>query len=285
MSGHDRTHGLAYAHVSWCRDRLVNPADKRLGELIEKWLASLELHLKYSALDDATYWKVQPWVKHDRPSRWILELAKQKALSLKEHLDSRMAMGDSKFSDALELMAFLSNLVGSQHIERFIPLAELQNEVDLKTMSQTREMPGVTRSDDSTRQSAVITQPREAMHARPEVTREMPRPPVAEPAARAPSTKDSGRHSQGHRPDARKGARRDSKHAHGAAGKIRSEPRTSPEREKTVVADAVRLLGWGRKWHELADLINRMADRPAVAEIRRILRDHKPAIEKQLGRA
>lgn len=277
----------------------MNPADKRLVELIEKWLSSLELHLKYSALDEASYWKVQPWVKHDRPSRWILELAKQKAVTLKEHLDARVAMGDSKFSDSLELMAFLSNLVGSEHIERFIPLAEADKEVDLRTMSQTREMPGVSRSEDSTRHSAVITQPRESMHTRAEATREMPqlpiaqpvartpvaRAPVAQPAARPAVTREPGRHhAHALRPEPRKGARREGKHAHGAAGKTRSEPRTSPEREKTVVADAVRLLGWGRKWHELPDLIGRMADRPPMAEIKRILREHKAAIEKQVGR-
>jgi len=262
----------------------VNPADKRLSELIEKWLSSLELHLKYAALDEASYWKVQPWVKHDRPSRWILELAKQKALSLKEHLEARMAMGDSKFSDSLELIAFLSNLVGSEHIERFIPLAEADKEVDLRTMSQTREMPGVSRSEDSTRQSAVITQPRAAMHARSEATREMPRLPIAQPVARPAATRESGRH-QAQRPEPRKAARREGKHAHGAAGKTRSEPRTSIEREKTVVADAVRMLGWGRKWHELPDLIGRMADRPPMAEIKRILREHKAAIEKQSARS
>ena len=108
----------------------MNPADKRLSELIDKWLTSLELHLKYSALDEGSYWKVQPWVKHDRPSRWIIELARQKALQLKEQVDARIAMGDAKFSDALELMGFLTNLVGSQHIARFIPLAEPQNEAD-----------------------------------------------------------------------------------------------------------------------------------------------------------
>jgi hypothetical protein len=98
------------------------------------------------------------------------------------------------------------------------------------------------------------------------------------PAAR-PATKDSGRHAHAHaRTDARKGARRDGKQAHGGGARAR----TSPEKEKTVVADAIRLLGWGREWHELPDLIGRMADRPPAAEIRRILRDHKPAIEKQL---
>jgi hypothetical protein len=273
----------------------VNPADKRLAELLDKWLTSLELHLKYSTLDEASYWKVQPWIKHDRPSRWIIELAKQKALALKEQLDSRAAMGDARFGDALELMAFLTNLVGSQHIERFIPLAEPQNEVDLRNVSQTQAMPTAP-VEESTRESAVVTQPRETIRARVEPTREMPRPvaeehqpapapapaPVATPApAHSPapraSARDSGRHAHP-RAEPRKAARRDGKHAHGGGARAR----TSPEKEKTVVADAIRLLGWGREWHELPDLIARMADRPPSAEIRRILRDHKGAIEKQM---
>ncbi len=257
----------------------MNPADKRLTELLDKWLSSLELHLKYSTLDEASYWKVQPWVKHDRPSRWIIELAKQKALQLKEQLDSRAAMGDAKFGDALELMAFLTNLVGSQHIERFIPLAEAQNEVDLRAVSQTQSMPSAPVGAEPTRESAVVTQPRETIRSRTDVTREMPRVDPPEPARPAPvaraTTKDSGRHAHP-RADSRKAARKDGKH--GAA----TRARVSPEKEKTVVADAVRLLGWGREWHELPDLIGRMADRPPSADIRRILRDHKAAIEKQL---
>jgi hypothetical protein len=273
----------------------VNPADKRLTELLDKWLTSLELHLNYSTLDEASYWKVQPWVKHDRPSRWIIELAKQKALALKEQLDSRAAMGDAKFGDALELMAFLTNLVGSQHIERFIPLAEPASEVDLRNVSQTQAMPSAP-VEEPTRESAVVTQPRETIRSRTDFTREMPRPipeepppapapaPVSvptRPAAAAPApratTRDSGRHAHP-RAETRKAARRDGKHAHGSGARAR----TSPEKEKTVVADAIRLLGWGREWHELPDLIARMADRPPSAEIRRILRDHKSAIEKQM---
>lgn len=257
----------------------MNPADKRLAELIDKWLTSLELHLRYSALDEASYRKVQPWVKHDRPSRWILELAKQKALQLKEQLDSRTAMGDAKFSDALELMAFLSNLVGSQHVERFIPLAEPHNEVDLKAVSQTQEMPAAPQAEESTRDSAAIAQPREAVRAHADVTREMPQPPPAEPVSTArTTTRESARHSNPQRPESRRTSRREGKHAqHGSTARTRA----TPEKEKAVVADAVRLLGWGREWHELPDLISRMADRPAMSEIRRILRDHKSTIEKQ----
>jgi len=37
---------------------MATPADQRLLELLEKWLKSLELHAKYSSLDDDSYWKI-----------------------------------------------------------------------------------------------------------------------------------------------------------------------------------------------------------------------------------
>src|SRR5271168_23542 len=107
---------------------MPTPADERLLELLEKWQKSLELHGKYAGLDGDSYWKVQPWPEHQRPSRWIIDLAAQKAAALKAQLQDRIKLGDTKFSDSLELMTFLANLIGSEHIERFIPLADPQNE-------------------------------------------------------------------------------------------------------------------------------------------------------------
>jgi hypothetical protein len=49
--------------------------------------------------------------------------------------------------------------------------------------------------------------------------------------------------------------------------------------EHVVIADAVRLLGWGRQWHELAEMIARLAERPAPSEIRRILRTYREQID------
>jgi hypothetical protein len=46
-----------------------------------------------------------------------------------------------------------------------------------------------------------------------------------------------------------------------------------------IVADAIRLLKWGKPWHELADLIARIAERPGAAEIRKVLRANKAEIE------
>src|ERR1039457_7733364 len=107
---------------------MATPADQRLLELLEKWLKSLELHLRYSSLDADRYAKIQPWPEHQRPSRWIIELAMQKATALRTQVQERIKMGDVKFSDSLELMTFLANLIGSEHIERFIPLADPANE-------------------------------------------------------------------------------------------------------------------------------------------------------------
>jgi hypothetical protein len=52
-------------------------------------------------------------------------------------------------------------------------------------------------------------------------------------------------------------------------------------RSATVIADAVRLLNWGRPWPELAGLIARLADRPPEGEVWEILRRHRSEIEAQ----
>src|ERR1700689_1723803 len=117
---------------------MPTPADQRLLELLKKWLKSLELHAKYAGLDTDSYWKVQPWPEHQRPSRWIIDLASQKAPALKAQVLERVAQRDTKFSDSLELMTFLANLIGSEHIERFIPLADAANERELERSAGAR---------------------------------------------------------------------------------------------------------------------------------------------------
>ena len=71
------------------------------------------------------------------------------------------------------------------------------------------------------------------------------------------------------------------KKAPAAAAPAAKAPASPAAVQKKVMADAVRLLKWGKEWHELADLIVRIADRPPAAEIRRILRSHKAEIEMQ----
>jgi hypothetical protein len=46
-----------------------------------------------------------------------------------------------------------------------------------------------------------------------------------------------------------------------------------------VVEDGIRLMQWGRKWHELGELISRLPARPSVGETRRILRTNRARIE------
>src|SRR5579872_2578056 len=164
---------------------MATPADHRLLELLGRWLTSLELHTKYSSLDDDSYWKVQPWTEHQRPTRWIVDLAKQKTLALRAQVEQRAKAGDTQFSDSLELMAFLANLVGAEHIERFIPVAEASNERDLSVKAADRAQ-GADRASDSTiQQPATIT-----------ATREMPKFLGAKRAPPPPTTAQVARNER-----------------------------------------------------------------------------------------
>ena len=66
-----------------------------------------------------------------------------------------------------------------------------------------------------------------------------------------------------------------------AAGKQARTPAPAPgSPEAQIVADAVRLLKWGRQWHELPESIARIAGRPGIVEVRKCLRTYKAEIEK-----
>jgi hypothetical protein len=260
---------------------MATPADQRLLELLEKWLKSLELHLRYSSLDADSYSKIQPWPEHQRPSRWIIELAIQKATALRTQVQERIKMGDVKFSDSLELMTFLANLIGSEHIERFIPLADPANERALAPAPDAGRPQGAP--DDATTVTSATT----ATTA----TREMPQFVATKRHAPAPvATVQVARTER--KPSAAKPAPRT---APKQPAKLHAPARHTPAKpaadasadvaREQVIADAARLVQWGRKWHELAELIARMADRPPLAEVRRILKDHKTAIEKTAGRS
>jgi hypothetical protein len=236
---------------------MASPADQRLLELLEKWLASLDLHAKYSGLDDDDYWKVQPWIEHQRPSRWIIDLAKQKTVALKSQVEARIAQGDASFSESLELMIFLANLVGAEHIERFIPMADPQKELALappaaaadiadSAVSGTREMPKIVPGT----KPAVL--PADSSERVVRVERKVSPAPksLGKPAGDAPPSGSPPAPA-----DARAAAR------------------------EQVVADAIRLVQWGRKWFELPELIARMAGRPPLTEVRRLLKENKSAID------
>ena len=368
---------------------MATPADQRLLELLGKWLKSLELHIRYSSLDGDSYAKIQPWPEHQRPARWIIDLAIQKVQALRTQVQERIKRGDATFSDSLELMIFLANLVGAEHIERFIPMASPENErvpqppkpaeaqpqtaaeqavteptvtSPAVTASATREMPEFV---GSSRQSpppvgtleVARTERRPAADPAPRATPELPgklavpgRPvapeepaaaeksaapvraaapepvvvpapvtarepvavpqrvaapepivapapvaapaplaaparvaapePVAAPArvAAPPKVLAPKRVGASEKPAAPASARSS------APGKPGAGAPGSDEAREQVISDAARLVQWGRKWFELAELIARMADRPPLAEVRRILKEHKAAIQEKAGR-
>ncbi|MEP6884276.1 MAG: hypothetical protein ABJC66_05960 [Gammaproteobacteria bacterium] len=260
---------------------MATPADQRLLELMDKWLKSLELHAKYSSLDDDSYWKIQPWAEHQRPSRWIIDLAIQKTLALRGHVQERVKMGDAQYSDSLELMIFLANLVGSEHIERFIPIVEAHNERSLQ-----RAAPDAPRQTmDATTTTAAVTTT---------ATREMPkflaakRPPSA--AGTAQVARTERRANVPLKPAVKPAAKPPMKGPMKSAAKPAKSSAAAPpdnapadDARAQVIADAARLVQWGRKWYELPELIARMAGRPSLPEVRRILKESKAAIDAKVG--
>jgi hypothetical protein len=260
---------------------MATPADQRLLELMEKWLKSLELHARYSSLDDVSYSKIQPWTPHQRPSRWIIDLAMQKTVALRTQIEERVKSGDEQFSDSLELMIFLANLVGSEHIERFIPLAEAANELPAEAAPQARP---AAEANTAT------------------ATREMPNFVAAKRAPPLAGTAQVARTERKAAAASKPAARPPAKPSHRAVGKTaarvappeRPPPERPPAAEREaaseaaraqVIADAARLVQWGRKWFELPELIARMADRPSLPEVRRILKENKSAIDARVGNA
>ncbi len=287
---------------------MPTPADERLLELLEKWLKSLELHAKYAGLDNDSYWSVQPWPEHQRPSRWIIDLASQKAAALKAQVRERVAQGDTKFSDSLELMTFLANLIGSEHIERFIPLADAANERELERSPEAKAQADAQALAQAVAKAPAArgAEPRAASTGTTSVTHEMPK----FAAAKRPAQKPAAARSAPDSPTATRempqlaAAKRRAPPPVSTAHVTRTERRAveaTPGRPASkqpakitpaqnadavrvqVIADAARLIQWGRKWYELAELIARMADRPPLPEVRRILKDNKTAIEKKAG--
>jgi hypothetical protein len=116
----------------------MTPADERVLQLLKKWQQSLELHGGYAGLPEDQYWLVQPWPKHQRPTKWVIDLARQRLADLQNIVTTRLAAADPSLSEALELMSFLTNLVGSQHVERFVPVAEPERERQLEPAAQAK---------------------------------------------------------------------------------------------------------------------------------------------------
>ena len=274
-------------------ESLPGEVEGQLEALLERWQTSLDLHARYAALDDARYWHVQPWPKHERPQRWIIQLARKRILALKRLVVQRKSEGDRAFVEGIEIMGFLATLVGLTSVERFIPLATHETERRdvlaakpepaapkvAPDTSRSRQPPAARESTSRTAENRrVVEQKRTA-----ETTRQMPQlpnskvyrmlaaqragVPVKEPPAAAPPRRE---------------ARRDT--ARPATVKPRKAPSTVTQTEHVVIADAVRLLGWGKQWHEVAEAIARLSERPSPSEIRRILRTYRDQIDAVVHR-
>jgi hypothetical protein len=245
----------------------MTAADKRVEQLLDRWTASLELHARYMQLDDAAYARAETWPKHQRPTRWVVDLARKQLRELQAHLAQRTGAGDPHFSEALELMSFLTGLLGSEHLERFIPLAtgNAPDPAASGTVEQPRPRSSRARpsSTSGTNRQAVPPKPAPASkHSQTpaqRMTASRPMPSRADPTPR-PASQPTSR----------------------AAPAPSAEPpraaTVADARSGQVIADAVRMLEWGREWPALAGLISRMADRPSEQDIWKILRAHRSEI-------
>jgi hypothetical protein len=266
----------------------MSAADKRIGELLDRWLASVELHARYLDLDDDAYARTQDWPRHQRPTRWVVELARARLLELRRQLTERQAKADAGFADSLELMGFLTTLLGSEHIERFIPQAVA------RPAANAAPAPGDTATPKAPTASTPVPIFRAETPARGAKSGEAGHRAKSASAPKAPPPGRGG-------PTARRTLAKTEKAGSVAAPGHRPKPvstgvRDTPERipthdspvpEKaiaTVIADAVRFLSWGREWPQLASSIARLADRPSEPVVWKILREHRAAIEAQARR-
>jgi hypothetical protein len=152
----------------------MTPADERVLQLLQKWQKSLDLHARYADLPEDQYWLVQPWPNHQRPTKWVVDLARQRLADLQNIVKSRLAAGDPSLSEALELMSFLTNLVGSQHVERFVPIAEPERERQLDK-ARTAKSAGST-STATVLKPAPAPKPARSPGTRGKATAKAPKP-------------------------------------------------------------------------------------------------------------
>ncbi len=173
-------------------------------------------------------------------------------------------------------MGFLATLVGITSVERFIPLAT--HETERRDVLAAKPAAAKAESKAESRPAPAAREPasRTGEHKRTaDTTRQMPQLPnsrvyrlLAAQRAGVPLKSAAASPAPPKRPSTIK-------------------PKKSPpisQAEHVVIADAVRLLGWGKQWHEIAEMIARLAERPAPSEIRRILRTYREHIDAVAAR-
>jgi hypothetical protein len=272
----------------------------QLESLLARWQISLDLHARYAALDDERYWHVQPWPRHERPQRWIIQLARKRILALRRIVEQRQSEGDRAFIEGIEIMGFLATLVGITSVDRFIPLATPEAErrdvlaakpaaaekvpgdsTRVRAPAAPRERESAPREREPTSRTAenrrAVETTRTGEHRRTaETTRQMPALPNSR-VYRMLAAQRAGVPLKPAPVPQKKETRRDP--ARPATIKPKKASSVITAAEHVVIADAVRLLGWGKQWHEIADAISRLAERPGPAEIRRVLRTYREHIE------
>lgn len=248
----------------------MTAADKRMDELLERWLTSVDRHARYLSLDDAAYARAENWPRHQRPNALVVNLARTRLRELQAHLVERRDAGDARFAEALELMSFLTGLLGSEHLQRFIPLAT--GKPPDTGVSATVEQPRLRSAARAPAQRAASVaggKPQAAARtAAPGAAQKVNtgthrRPARASAAAPAPTSRPALASSPAPAP------------APAPAAAAKAVPDALA---RQVIADAVRMLAWGREWPAVAGLIARMADRPSEADIWKILRAHRTEI-------
>ena len=152
----------------------MTPADDRVLQLLQKWQKSLDLHSRYADLPEDQYWLVQPWPNHQRPTKWVVDLARQRLADLQTIVKTRLASGDPSLSEALELMSFLTNLVGSQHVERFVPIAEPERERQLEKSKAPKSASAT--STATVVKPALPPKPARAAGGKPKAAAKAPKP-------------------------------------------------------------------------------------------------------------
>jgi len=250
----------------------------QLEALLDRWQTSLDLHARYAALDEARYWHVQPWPRHERPQRWIIQLARKRILALRRLVAQRQSEGDRDFIEGIEIMGFLATLVGITSMERFIPQATHETERrDVLSAELEPSPPKSVPAEKPVAAPAESARARTGEHKRTaETTRQMPALPSSRMPRREPDPPPPRREAK--REPVRPAAIKPQPKPQPPV-KQRKAPATVTATEHVVIADAVRLLGWGRQWHELAEMIARLSERPSPSEIRRILRTYRDQID------
>ena len=156
-------------------------------------------------------------------------------------------------------MGFLANLVGAEHVERFIPLA-VESPPPAKPRAEAQPEPVAVdptieqTAPHRTRPVATPARSSERARAAPRTARK----PAATPPAKATAVPVSPAKT--------------------------TKPASLDKTTALVIADAVRMLNWGREWPQIAGLIARLADRPSEQDVWKILRSHRTEIEAQARR-